>query len=111
MSFREEKGQDTKGSLCFLASWFGQFGFLLLHFTAVSLNPDSVFRALLKSYFYFYNTAVAITREAFWSQRQLMLALLLSLSLSPSPALLWEDFLGNHFPRGLPPAFLAPNSS
>lgn len=89
MSVREEEGQDTKSSLYFLAGCFGQFGFLLLHFTRVSLNPDSVFRALLKSHF--YNTAVAITREAFWSQRQLILALLL-FSPVPSFALggLWE---------------------
>lgn len=96
MSFREEKGQDTKGSLCFLAGWFGQFGFLLLYFTMVSLNPDSVFRALLKSYFYFYNTAVAIPREAFWSQRQLMLALLLSFSL-PLPSFALGGLFGKPF--------------
>lgn len=51
MSVREEEGQDTKSSLYFLAGCFGQFGFLLLHFTRVSLNPDSVFRGLLKSHF------------------------------------------------------------
>lgn len=101
------RGARYKSSLYFLSGCFGQFGFLLLYFTTVSSNPDSVFRTLLKSYF--YNTAVAITREAFCSQRQLMLALLLS--LFSSPALCWEDFLGNHFSLGLSPAFLPPNSS
>lgn len=51
MSVREEEGQDTKGSLYFLAGCFGPFGFLSLHFTTVSLNPDSVFEHFLKSTF------------------------------------------------------------
>lgn len=108
MSVREEEGQDTKGSLYFLAGCFSQFGFLSLHFTTVFLNPDSVFRTLLK--IYFYNTAVAITREAFWSQRQLKLALLLSLSL-PLPSFALGGLSGKPFSLGLPPAFLPPTTS
>lgn len=102
---RDEEGQDTKGSLYFLAGCFGQFGFLLLHFTTVSLNPDRVFRALPKGYF--YNTAVA----RFSGAKGNSCWLCFYLSLPTSPALHWEDSLGNHFSLGLPPAFFPLNSS
>lgn len=77
-------------------SWlvvFGQFGFFLLHFTTVSLNPGSVFRTLLKSYF--YNSASS------WSQRQLLLlslsfSLVLSLSF-PIPCFALGGLLGKPF--------------
>lgn len=90
---KKKRGEIQKGCLYFLAGCSGQFGFFLPHFTTVSLNPGSVFRTLLKSYF--YNTACS------WSQRQIMLLslsfyLLLSLYF-PIPHFALGGLLGKPF--------------